>query len=466
MTRISEIALLAEADRRAAAYLDGVSSRRAFPSDNTLNALRGLYEPLSDLGRDELDTLKLLDELGSPATVGSNGARYFGFVIGATLPVAAAADRLLLSWDQCASTSTTSPACAALEEVAAGWLLELLDLPRDSAVGFSTGATAGTIACLSAARQKLLSGVGWDFENDGLAGSPEVKLIVSETSHTVVRKAARILGFGASRIIEAPVDGYGRVDPSRLPELDNRTILCLQAGEVNTGEFDLFNLIIPAARAAGTWVHIDGAFGLWARTSSRRILCEGVELADSWTTDGHKWLNTPYDSAVTICRDADLFSRAMKSDAVYAMSDNSAQRNLNLEFSRRARGIAIWAALRSLGRVGVGKMVDEHCQLANELARRLSNAGFEIINRVVLNQVLVRCSTDAETNFVRETAIASGKVWFGPTIWQGRAAFRISISSWRTSLEHIEQLSNELINALEQSKTVRSGNKHSNERLG
>jgi glutamate/tyrosine decarboxylase-like PLP-dependent enzyme len=259
-------------------------------------------------------------------------------------------------------------------------------------------------------------------------------------AHITVKKALRVLGFGMKRVIAAPVDEHGRIDPARLPPLDDMTIFCVQAGEVNTGEFDPFADLIPRAKAAGAWVHVDGAFGLWARASSQRALTEGIDGADSWTTDGHKWLNTPYDGAMAICRDAQAMSSAMNSDAVYLSGAHDAQKNLTLEFSRRPRGIPIWAALRSLGRSGVQQMVDRHCAQASRIADGLRAAGFDVLNRVVLNQVLVRAKTDEETVAIREAAQASGETWFGGTLWQGRPAFRISVSSWRTQDEHIDRL--------------------------
>lgn len=387
----------------------------------------------------------MLDRHGSPATTASNGPRYFGFVIGAALPAAAAAERLMLAWDQCASSHDNSPAAATIEKVAAGWVLEALDLPRESAVGFGTSATACTLACLAAARRAMLGRLGWDFDRDGLIGAPEIRVVVSETVHITVRKALRLLGFGMARLIEAPTDAHGRIDPDRLPPLDDRTILCLQAGEVNTGEFDPFAALIPMARAAGAWVHVDGAFGIWARASSRRALTEGVELADSWTTDGHKWLNTPYDGAMSICRDADALAAAMNSDAAYATASRDAQKNLTLEFSRRPRGIPIWAALRTLGRAGLAAMVDRHCDQAGALAARLRGSRLDVLNRVVLNQVLVRGADDAETARVRQAVIETEDGWFGPTVWRGRPAFRLSLSSWRTTDADVARLADRLI---------------------
>ncbi|KWE96529.1 pyridoxal phosphate-dependent decarboxylase family protein [Burkholderia ubonensis] len=437
---MDELALLADADRRAHAYLTSVDTRRVFPDAAALANLAAFDEPLPERGKPADDVLRLLDGAGSPATVASNGPNYFGFVIGAALPAAAAAERLMLAWDQCASSFDNSPVAATIERQAARWVVDALDLPCDSAVGFGTSATACTLVAIAAARRALLARKGWDFEGDGLIGAPEVKVVISALAHITVKKALRVLGFGMKRIVVAPVDAHGRIDPDRLPPLDDMTIFCMQAGEVNTGEFDPFAVLIPRAKAAGAWVHVDGAFGLWARASSKAALTDGIDGADSWTTDGHKWLNTPYDGAMVICRDADALAVAMNAAAVYSSAERDAQMNLNLEFSRRARGIPIWAALRALGRDGVAAMIDRHCALASRVATGLRAAGYDVLSRVVLNQVLVRAATDAQTVAIREAAQASGEVWFGPTVWQGRPAFRISVSSWRTEEAHVDRL--------------------------
>ena len=428
------------ADQAAADYIAGVDARRVFPDAETLKRLDSFDEALPQRGVDAAAIIAQLHALGSPNTVVSNGPNYFGFVIGAALPAAAAADRLALAWDQCASSWDGSPVADKLERTAARWLLEILDLPRDSAIGFGTSATACSLACLAAARRELLKRKGWDFDAQGLDGAPKVTIVMSQAIHITLKRTARVLGFGMDNIVFAPCDDFNRVDPARLPPLDDMTILCLQAGEVNTGEFDPFAAIIPAAKAAGAWVHVDGAFGLWARAGSDRAPTSGIELADSWTTDGHKWLNTPYDGAMAICRDGRVLADAMQSDATYVPAVWDAQKNLTLEFSRRPRGIAIWAALKGLGRDGVRDMVDRHCRLARRIADGACAAGFEVLNRGVLNQVLVRAGTDAQTQAVMEYVQASGKAWFGPTVWQGRPAFRISVSSWRTEESHADAL--------------------------
>lgn len=431
---MNELELLEEADRRGRRYIAAVERQRVYPDARELQGLDQFNEVLPELGRSGEETLALLDEVGSPATSVSNGPRYFGFVIGATLPAAAAAERMVLAWDQCASSFANSPVSDIVEKTAARWVLDVLDLPRQAAVSFGTSASACGLACLAAARRALLARQGWDFDGDGLVGAPEIRVIVPQTVHITVMKALRILGFGLNNILPAAVDELGRVDVEQLPRLDDRTILCLQAGEVNTGEFDPFEPLVERAKQAGAWVHVDGAFGLWARANpATRDLTAGVEGADSWTTDGHKWLNTPYDGAMGICRDAEMLAGAMNSDAVYAVASADSQKNLGLEFSRRARGIAVWAALRSLGRNGVAAMVEKHCRQARRLRDGLKSSGVNVVNRVVLNQVLVQLETAAMTNAVRDAAIESGQIWFGPTVWQGVEAFRLSVSSWRTT---------------------------------
>ena len=438
---MKELELLQDADQRAQAYVEGIEDRRVFPGAAEQAALNGFQEDLPNAGRPASETIAMMDTLGSPATVASSGPNYFGFVIGASLPAASAAERLALAWDQCASTSDGSPVADVLEKQAGRWLLDILDLPRESAVAFGTSATACGLSCLAAARAALLDRMDWDVVNDGLMGAPEIKVIVPASTHVTVRKALQILGFGWARVQKAPVDGQGRIIPDQLPPMDPQTILVLQAGEVNTGEFDHFAEIIPRAKSAGAWVHVDGAFGLWARAAPKlRVLTLGIEGADSWTTDGHKWLNTPYDGAMAICRDPQALARVMNSDAAYSTASADAQKNLTLEFSRRARGIPIWAALRTLGRNGVAELVETHHAQARRIGGALHNAGFEVLNRVVLNQVLVRGVDDAATQSILKQVQESGTSWFGGSVWQDRPAFRISLSSFRTKDEHVDRL--------------------------
>ncbi|MBB4659105.1 pyridoxal phosphate-dependent decarboxylase family protein [Parvularcula dongshanensis] len=429
----AERALWADADERAAAYIASVGRRPAFPPREAVAALDALGGPLPDGPADPAATLDLLDDIGSRATVTSNGPNYFGFVVGALLPIAGAAERLALAWNQCASSAVNSPVMDAVERTAAGWLLEVLDLPREAGVGFGTSATACGLACLAAAQTCLLEKAGWDLQRKGLRAAPQVRIVVPDTVHVTVKKAIRLLGFGTDDIVVVPTDAYGRLDPALLPALDEMTILCLQAGEVNTGEFDRFAEIVPRAKAAGAWVHVDGAFGLWVRASRDLAqLAQGVELADSWTTDGHKTLNTPYDGAVAICRRADVLARTMNAEAVYAPSEPDAQKNLTLEFSRRARGLGFWAVLRTLGRSGVADLVDGYHRRAVAISDGCRPLGVEVLNRVVFNQVLCRLESPAATRALTEAVQSDGEVWFGQTVWRGEPAFRLSVSSWRT----------------------------------
>ncbi|MEL6869896.1 MAG: aminotransferase class V-fold PLP-dependent enzyme [Pseudomonadota bacterium] len=435
-----ELKLLRDADRLAHAYTASTEARRVFPSASDKSALDALAVDLPDQAGDPADTLALLQRYAEPATVTSNGPNYFGFVIGAVLPAAAAADRLVSAWDQCASAHLNSPAVAAIEHIAAGWLLEVLDLPRQSSVGFGTSATACGLACLATARQTLLARRGWDVAQRGLTGAPRIRVVVSATAHVTIHKILRVLGFGGDDIHVVDVDAHGCIDVSRIPVVDDTTILCLQAGEVNTGEFDAFASIIPHARASGAWVHVDGAFGLWARASAQyRHLTHGVEDADSWTTDGHKWLNTPYDCAMAIYRDGALASQTLNAGAAYAQSEDSAQKNLTLEFSRRARGVAVWAALHSLGKQGVAELVNQCCRHATALADGCRELGIPVLNRVVLNQVLCGFDDERDTQGLVDAIQEDGRVWFGGTRWHNRAAFRLSVSSWRTEQRHIER---------------------------
>jgi glutamate/tyrosine decarboxylase-like PLP-dependent enzyme len=448
MTSDDEIALLADADRRARAWTAGIGlgERRVFPSTESLARLDSFAEPFPTAGRPAVETIAMLDGIADAGVVASNDPRYFGYVVGSTLPVAAAAERIASAWDQCASSFDNSPAAHVLETRAGRWVLDALELPTGSAVGFTTSATAGAITALTAARRRLLQRQDWDVDRRGLAGAPRIRVVISALAHITVVRALRVLGFGLDTIERVPVDEYGRVDAAQMPELDDTTLVVLQAGEVNTGEFDPFDDVIPAARRAGSWVHVDGAFGLWARASrTHRHLTSGIGGADSWTTDGHKWLNTPYDSAMVIVRDAPALSDAMNSDASYLTGAADSQKNLTLEFSRRARGIPVWAALRTLGSEGVEDLVDTCIANAQYAAERLRGSDLTVLNRCVLNQVLVRADTPDQTVAVRERVVHGGRTWFGPSVWQGQPAFRISVSSWRTRRSHMDDLVTELL---------------------
>lgn len=422
-------------------YLAGLERRKAFPSPESLAALAALDTPLPEHPRDPLETLALLDKIGSPATVASAGSRYFGFVIGGAAPAPLAANLLAGVWDQNAGLEATSPVSAFIETVCRKWLLELFGLPPEAGAGFVSGATMASFTCLAAARHALLGRTGWDVENDGLFGAPPVKVIVGQEVHVSVLKALSLLGFGRERVVRTPVDNQGRMKSSALTlHPDELTLVCTQAGNVNTGAFDPVDEICDLAQATEAWVHVDGAFGLWAAVSPRYArLTAGVEKADSWATDAHKWLNTPYDSGLAFVRNSRHLEAAMAASAAYlATSGKREPFHYTPELSRRARGVEVWAALHSLGRQGLAALVDSCCACARLFARRLEDAGFKVLNEVVLNQVLVSFGAPETTARIIQRVQEDGTCWCGGTAWQGQSAMRISVSSWKTTEKDIE----------------------------
>lgn len=433
--------LLENAAQRAENYLDEIQTRRVSPNQDAIRALKKFDLDLPKEGWEAEEVLNLLDEVGSPATVASAGSRYFGFVIGGSLPAALAANWLAAAWDQNGVLYLTSPVTAALEEISERWLVELLDLQPGTAIGFVTGATMANFSGLAAARNALLTRAGWDVEAKGLFGAPEIKVVVGEEYHASMRKALGMLGLGRDRVHKVPVDDQGRMIAAEMPAVDEMTILCLQAGNVNTGSFDPADEIIPKAQEAGAWVHVDAAFGLWAKVSPEYAhLAAGVELADSIATDAHKWLNVPYDSGLVFVRDRDAIARAMTTSAAYLIESGRREGYFYTpEMSRRGRGIEIWAALLSLGRDGLADLVERCCRLARQFAHGLEEAGYEVLNDVVLNQVLVSFGDAEKTNRVIEAIQKERTMWAGGTEWQGRTAMRISLSSWATTEEDIEQ---------------------------
>jgi glutamate/tyrosine decarboxylase-like PLP-dependent enzyme len=432
--------LLADAASRAATYLEGLASRSVAPSADSVAALSHFDRPFPEQPTDAASVLRELDEVGSPGTGASAGGRYFGFVIGATLPAALAANMLASSWDQNAGLVVISPTTAKLETVALRWLLDALHLPSTSGAGFVTGATMANFTCLAAARHSLLARAGWDVEAQGLFGAPPLTVVVGEEVHVTALKALAMLGLGRARVTSVPTDAQGRMRADTLPPLDDRTILLLQAGNVNTGAFDPMAEIIPKARDAGAWVHVDGAFGLWAAaTPSRAALIAGVEDADSWALDAHKWLNVPYDSGVAICRDRDALRGATAVSAAYLVQGAEREPCEYVpELSRRARGVDVWAALCALGRSGIAEMIERNCRQATRFADGLREAGYEILADVVLNQVLVSFGDDETTRRVIAGIQSDGTCWCGGTVWHGRTAMRISVCSWATTDEDVE----------------------------
>jgi len=437
------IQLLSDVARRAAHYLDGVNHRSVAPSPEALDNLRKLDGPMPDTPSDPAEVLSLLDEVGSPATVATTGGRFFGFVIGGTLPAALAANWLAGAWDQNACMQVMSPIAAKLEEIVQGWVIDLLGLPSGSGTGFVTGTTMANFSGLAAARSAVLKRAGWNLEEDGLIGAPPIRVVVGQEVHVSVLRALTMLGLGRSRVISVPADGQGRMRADSLPVLDDRTIVCIQAGNVNTGAFDPAREICARARDAGSWVHIDGAFGLWAAVSPLyAALLDGVGDADSWAIDCHKWLNVPYDSGIVAVRDPEHLRRALSWGSAAYLTQGSGREPCQFtpDASRRARGVELWAALRSLGRSGLREMIERNCRQAQLFAERLRAAGFSVLNNdVVLNQVLVSFGSPEETRRVVSEIQADGTCWCGGTVWQGQTAMRISVSSWATTDDDVEK---------------------------
>jgi len=433
-------------------YLSSLKERRVAPSVNDLELLKKLDTPLQDKPVDEEEVIKQLNEVGSRTAVANAGGRYFGFVIGGSLPSALAANWLAGAWDQNAGLAIASPLASYVEDVCSKWLVSLLPVAKKSVAGFVTGVTTANFSAIAAARHAILKKHGWDVEANGLFGAPEIKVVVGEEVHGSLLKALSMIGFGRERVIKVPVDNQGRMRADALPEIDERTILCLQAGNVNTGSFDPAKEIIPLAKEKGAWVHVDGAFGLWAGASPKyKYLTEGCELADSWATDAHKWLNVPYDSGIVLVKDADNLRAAMSMGGAYL--DQSGDRipyQFTPELSRKARGIEIWAALRSLGRNGVAELIERTCKHAKRFAEGLNNAGFKILNDVVINQVLVSFGDPETTNKIISEIQKDGTCWCGGTVWKGKTAMRISVSCWATNDDDVERSLEAMIRIVKQ----------------
>ncbi|HJS75656.1 MAG TPA: aminotransferase class V-fold PLP-dependent enzyme [Vicinamibacteria bacterium] len=435
--------LLQDAARRAASFLEELPTRSVEPSRDAIAGLQKLRVPLPEGPLSPEKVLALLDEIGSPATVATAGPRYFGFVTGGSLPASVAANWLSGAWDQNAAFLVGSPIAAALEEISLSWIRELLALPSHWGGGFVTGTTMGNFSGLVAARHHVLSRAGWDVERNGLFGAPEVRVVVGAEVHASLLKALALLGFGRARVTTLPVDGQGRMRADALEKrvLEGPTVVCLQAGNVNTGAFDPIAEIASRAREAGAWVHLDGAFGLWAAVSPRtRHFTEGLENVDSIATDLHKWLNVPYDNGLALYQDSNVARAALAMTAAYLpQTDERTPSDFTPEASRRARGIDIWAALLSLGREGLVDLVDRCCRYARKFAADLEAAGCQILNEVQLNQVLVAFGDDERTKAVIQAVQRDGTCWCGGTFWQGKAAMRISVSSWATTEEDVER---------------------------
>ena len=434
--------LLRTAARHAADYRAGLADRHVAPTADVAAVRKALGGELPAQGTAPADVLERLVAAAEPGLMSSAGPRFFGFVIGGSLASATAADILAAGWDQCAFNAVLSPAAAAAEEVAGGWLKDLLGIPAGASVGFVTGAQEANTVGLAAGRHQVLERAGWDVERDGLHGAPRVRVVAGAERHATIDRSLRLLGFGAACVEPVAADPNGAIDVADLERMlasgpDGPVIVCLQAGNVNTGACDDLARGCALARRHGAWVHVDGAFGLWAAASpDLRHLVEGLELADSWGCDGHKWLNVPYDSAFAFCADPGVHAAAVSYTAAYLVGSGAGAPglgDLTLGSSRRARGFATWAGLRELGREGVAELVERSCRLARRFADGLRAGGAEIANDVVLNQVLVGFGDDARTDRVVAAVQADGTCWLGGTTWRGRRLMRVSVSNWSTT---------------------------------
>ena len=438
--------LLKRTAELAADFLESLEQRPVFPAVEADELRRLLGGPLPDEPSDPAVVIEQLVASAEPGIVAIPSGRYFGFVIGGSVPAALAADWLTSTWDQNAGLYVGGPSASVVEEVAGGWLKELLGIPVPASYGFVTGCQMAHVTALAAARFHVLDAAGWDVGRDGLSGGPRIRVLVGAKRHATIDRALRLLGLGAPEAVAA--DDQGRMRPESLREAlalpGGPTIVCAQAGEVNTGAFDPFPEIADAASEAGAWLHVDGAFGLWAAaTPTHSQLVAGAERADSWATDAHKWLNVPYDSGIAFCAHPEAHRAAMTVHADYLIhADEDAERDQvdwTPEFSRRARGFTVYAALRSLGRSGVAELVDRSCAAAERFAERIVELpGAEIINDVVLNQVLFRFESDERTDEVLHRVQQGGTVWMSGTIWDGRKAIRLSVSNWQTGDAEID----------------------------
>jgi glutamate/tyrosine decarboxylase-like PLP-dependent enzyme len=444
---MEEYKILSSARDYALQYLDGLSSRRVFPDKTSVQQLEQLHTDLPEAGVSADDILEQLNRIGSVNTVATNGGRYFGFVFGGALPTSLAANWLSSAWDQNVAFKVSSPIGAQIEKITGKWLLELLNLPSQSAVGFVTGTTMANFCGAVAARYHLSRQMGWDIKTRGMNNAPPIRVIAGEEVHASMQRALLLAGFGLDNIIKVPTDDQGRIIPEKMPELDASTFVCLQVGNVNTGAIDPVKKICLQAREKGAWVHIDGAFGLWSRVSPNKSqMADGCELADSWAIDLHKWLNVPYDSGLVICRHPEILQNALSVSAAYLPDSIEPEPYFYTpEMSRRARGIDSWAAIYSLGRKGVVDLIERCCSFAELFASNLQKAGFKILSKVTLNQVLVSFGDAETTNRIIKKIQDDGTCWCGGTVWKGMTAMRISVSSWMTTKEDIERCSATII---------------------
>lgn len=448
--------VLADAAGRAIAYLAGVDQRPVRPV--TAADLTEIGGTLPDGPTDPSLVVKLLDEVVAPATMAMAGPRFFGWVIGGAYPAAVAADWLVSAWDQNTLFASATPGTVALEATALRWVVEAAALPSGTWGAFVTGTTAANIAALATASTAVLATAGWDAAGEGLFGAPPVTVVAGAETHPSLIKALGVVGLGRNRVVTVPVDDQGRMRADRLPRLEPPAIVCVQAGNVNSGAFDPLDDIIPAAKQAGAWVHVDGAFGFWAAAApSLAHLTSGVADADSWATDAHKFLNVPYDAGLVLVRNPSALERVMSVSAAYLPAGAIGQDPVlyTPEMSRRARGVPTWAALKSLGRSGLAALVESRVALAQRFARQLRHAGFDILNDVVFNQVLVGFADREARDRIVAALHSDGTMFAGPTDWHGRAAMRISVCSWKTTADDIDRCVAEIMRVASDGPPVR-----------
>jgi glutamate/tyrosine decarboxylase-like PLP-dependent enzyme len=446
-------ALLSDAAGRARSYLDGISDRRVSPDPSAVEALDAFDVALPSDGADPAEVLAFLDTIGSPATVAMTGPRYFGFVNGGTLPIALATAWLTTAWDQNAALTVMSPVASRLDEIALGWVGAALGLPAGLGGAFVSGATMANATALAAARDAVLTRAGWDAHRDGLVGAPPITVWVGGEAHSTVSKALGVVGLGRGRARILPSDEQGRVIADDLPTIDGPSIVCLQAGNVNSGASDPFLPLVEWAHAQGAWVHVDGAFGLWAAASRfTRDQVAGVAAADSWAVDAHKWLNVSYDSGIVLVRDPELLRAAVRLEAPYLVAGTSRDpMHHTPQSSQRARGVEVWAVLATLGRTGLADLIDRNCAMARRFASTLEAGGCQILNDVVLNQVVVALGDEAD-RIIAEIQ-ADGTCWAGPTTWQGHRAMRLSVSNWSTTEVDVDRSAAAIIAAVRRAQS-------------
>jgi glutamate/tyrosine decarboxylase-like PLP-dependent enzyme len=438
--------LLGRVQHHASAWFASLDSREVRATISADELRKALGGPLTDEAIDPADVIEVLANAGMRGTVASAGPRYFGFVVGGSLPAALAADWLVSSWDQNCGIYALSPLTSVIERITGSWLLELAGLPSTMSFGFVTGCQMANFTALAAARHGVLQKAGWDVEADGLFGAPPIEVLVSEEAHYTIFMALRLLGLGSARVRRIPTDDQGRMRARDLNDAlrahRGPRIICAQAGNVNTGAVDPLNEIAASAKDCGAWFHVDGAFGLWAAASpDRAALVSGVEKADSVATDAHKWLNVPYDCGIVFCADEAAHRGAMSLAAAYivATKEERDPHEFVPEESRRARAIPVYAALRSLGRKGLAELIERNCRQAHRFAEALQSAGYDVLNDVTLNQVLVSFGDAEQTQRVIKAVQEDGTCWCSGTVWKGRTAMRISVSNWSTTDEDVEK---------------------------